>query len=148
MVDETQKVDILGLFFGVYNTAENQEDPKTDLTIKKTDLNQSSGNFVGRFSWINTGGYTEAILAKVKIDGVEVQAMGGSRVTTQGQKGIVDTVVFRWPGTAKANKIGTHVVEVTPGVRHGVMGGNHTFGIGFPSSEWFPTKRFTVTLVE
>jgi hypothetical protein len=148
MVDATQKVDILGLLFGVYNTAEGQEDPKTDLTIKKTDLNQSSGNFVGRFAWSNTGGYTETILAKVKIDGVEVPAFGGSRVTTQGQNGTVDTVVFRWPNTAKANKIGMHVVEVTPGVRHGVMGGDHTYGIGFPSSEWSPSKRFTVTLVE
>lgn len=148
MTDNTQKVDLLGLFFGTYNTAPGAEAPQKDLMIKKETLDRSTGNFVGRFAWINEGGYTATIDARVAIDGVPVPAMGGSRITTQGQKGEVDTVLFRWPNTAKANQPGRHTVEVTAGIRHGVMGGSHTFGIGFPSTDWFPAKAFTVTLTE
>jgi len=146
MSDETQSVDVLGLFFGAYNTAPGAEQAKTNLVIKKEALDRSSGFIVGRFAWINTGGYTATVDAIIKVDGVVVPKYGGSRISTQGTKGEVDTVLFKWPNSALSSKLGHHTVEVIPGIRHGVMGGSHTFGIGFPSTQWFPTKRFTVTL--
>lgn len=149
MSDETQSVDILGLFFGQYNTAQGETDPSTDLVIKKDDFNRSTGNIVGRFAWTNTGGYTEAIVTQVTVDGVPVKTVfGGGNVTTQGQNGTIDTPLFIYPNTAKALATNVkHVVKVTPGVRHGVLGGDHTFGIGFPSTDWFPIKTFSVTFV-
>jgi len=151
--DLTQKVDILGLFYGRYNTAPGEEDPKTSLTINKSALTElgASGTFIGRFAWQNTGANTETIETKVTVDGVPVSkndAGAGERLTTQGQNGIVDAPVLDYPNSAKLRAPGTHVIGVTVGVRRGVFGGQHTFGVGFPSTEWFPEKKFFLTLVD
>ena len=76
-----------------------------------------------------------------------VLASGGSNVTTMGASGQVDTVLFRWPGTAKANALGKHTITVRPGYHTGILGSQHSYFIGMPETVWSPEKTFTVTLV-
>ena len=145
-MEGNMNADILGLFFGTYNTATGQAQPQTELTIKKEDLDRSSEIFVGRYIWQNTTGYTIALECQVTIDGVPAQYYGGSNVVS-GQAGQVDVPLFRWPGTAKANALGKHTIVVTPGLHKGVMGGQETFEVSLPKTFWFPQKTFTVNLV-
>ena len=141
------KADILGLFFGQYNTAPGEATPSTDLTIKKDDLMASDREIVGRYAWQNDTSNTVALVCQVSIDGVPVTDMGGANVKATGRAGTVDEVVFKYPNTAKALALGKHFVSITPGVHNGVLGGQHTYGIGFPTTTWFPAKSFSITLV-
>jgi len=149
MSDENDgmRVDILGLFFGVYNTAEGQAEPEQDLVIKKEDMNRSNGILVARIAWKNETGNRLAPVCKVEIDGKPVQESDGGNVLGPGTAGSVDVPVFRWPGTAYANRYGRHEVKITSGVRKGFTGGPGTFGLTIPKTTMFETKTFTVTLV-
>jgi len=150
--DETQSLELLGLFYGPYNTAKDAEDPQTELTINKSDLTKlgASGTFISRIAWKNTGGYTQAeVVASATIDGVAVKTkFGGMNISTQGQAGTLDCPIFDYPNTNKAMKPGKHLAEIIMGTRHGVLGGQHTFGIGFPETYWMPKKTITINILD
>jgi hypothetical protein len=106
--------------------------------------------FVGRISWKNTGGYTQAeVVASAAIDGVAVKTkFGGMNISTQGQAGTLDCPIFDYPNTNKAMRPGKHQIDIIMGCRHGVLGGQRTFGIGFPETFWMPKKTIVLTILD
>ncbi len=150
MPDNGMSADILGLFFGQYNSAEGETDPSTDLTIAKSDLLGlgSERLIVGRYAWKNSTNHTPSLVCQVAIDGLPIISdYGGANIWASGRAGTIDEVVFQYPNTAKALSLGKHTVTITPGVHYGVLGAQNTFGIGFPATSWFTPRTFSITLV-
>lgn len=105
-------IDLLGMFFNETEIAEDEE-PQKKLTIKKYDLNRSTGNIIGRFQFeINS---RTKLVWTVTLDGVMVGEFG-SNLPYNVSAGKYDTVLFRYPGSAKANKDGLHKVHVEFGI--------------------------------
>lgn len=141
--------EVLGLFFGKYNTSSEGDEPGKQLTIAKDKLDHSSGFIVGRWQWSNESKYTIDLRCQVFVDGRAVEYQGKQpHISKPGEiDRMLDTTLFRWPNTARANKLGQHTVTIRPGAHKGVFGGQHTWETTFPETVWFPEQTFTVTLV-
>jgi hypothetical protein len=142
------KADILGLFFGQYNTAPGETPPSMDLTIKLSELMGlgSERIIVGRFTYQNSSGQIPTLVTKVSIDGEPSQDYGGFN-KFPGAGGVVDLPVFKYPNTAKALAAGKHTIIVTPGLHWAIFGSPQSYETVWPTTTWYPPKTFTITLV-
>lgn len=102
----------LGMFFN-QNQVASDDEPSTDLVIKKDTMNRSSGEILGRFSYKFEN--KAKLVWEVTIDGIKLGTFNNT-LPTLPLEGNIDTTLFRWPGTAKANKLGKHIVNVKTGM--------------------------------
>jgi hypothetical protein len=150
MSDDGISADILGLFFGQYNTADGETAPGTDLTIKKSDLLGlgSERTIVGRYTWKNTTALLQELVTKVTLDGVQLPNQNMNIRLSAATSGSLDAPVLKYPNTANALTTGVkHVLKITPGLHKGTLAGPGTFSVSWPETQWFPEKTFTITLV-
>jgi hypothetical protein len=104
-------VECIGMFFNESEISED-EDPQIALVIPKDTLNRSSGNIIGRFTYeINS---KTKLVYRVYIDKVLVNEYRTNLPSTNSGK--YDTVLFRYPGSARANKDGAHRIHVEYGL--------------------------------
>ncbi|MDD1695075.1 MAG: hypothetical protein LUQ71_10165 [Methanoregula sp.] len=145
---EDVSADILGLFYGPYNTAPGAAKPATDLVIKKSDLTKlgSSTLLVGRFSYVNQSSRNLTLTAEVYIDGEKIEESDGLNIKPAGQSGIVDVPVFEYPNNQAARAPGVHQVTIRPGLHKNVFGGQHSYSVNIPASYFYPSRTFTVTI--
>lgn len=111
------KINTLGIYFNE-NSIESDKEPSIELTIDKYDLDRSSGYIIARFNYeVET---RSKLVFTVTIDGAKVDDYGTNLPAIEGS-GDYDTTLFKYPGTAKANKIGKHVVKVKAGLIDGLV---------------------------
>ena len=143
--------DVLGLFFGQYNTAVPGGDaPSQNLTLKASDLMAlgSTRNIVARFTFRNPTAYPITLVNQVTLDGVDVTSFGGDNPQLSSNvTGTVDTVLLKYPNTTAALKPGVHPLVVTPGLRRSILGSAHSFGTVWPVTTYFAPRMFTITLL-
>lgn len=111
------EVDCLGMYFNETSIDED-ENPSIDLTIKKDELDRSSGNIVGRFQF-EIENRTKLVFT-VTLDGRKVDDFG-TNLPYMEHSGIYDTVLFHYPNSARAMKPGIHRVHVECGLIDGIV---------------------------
>lgn len=105
-------IELLGMFFNEVSI-ESDEEPQKKLVINKYNLDRSSKNIIGRFKYeINS---RTKLIFNVSVDGVMVNEYG-TNLPYETNAGNYDTVLFRYPNSAKANKDGLHKVHVEFGM--------------------------------
>lgn len=139
---DTSQVSLSGIFFN-QNEIREEDEPAQALSISKDTLDRSSGYIVGRFKYkVDT---RAKIIWQVAIDGRQIDGYGTG--TPYGSiEGIYDTTLFRYPGTARANKDGPHKVHVEYGLITGIA--ENALGL----LDWGKVKSigssdFTITLL-
>jgi len=139
---DTSQVSLSGIFFN-QNEIREEDEPAQALTISKDTLDRSSGYIVGRFKYKVDA--RAKIIWQVAIDGRQIDGYGTG--TPYGSiEGIYDTTLFRYPGTARANKDGQHKVHVEYGLITGIA--ENALGL----LDWGKVKSigsadFTITLL-
>lgn len=106
------KVDFEGILFNEVGLG-SESIPVTEMTIDKYDLDRSSGFIIGRFDFA-TDAKTKLVF-EVEMDGVKI-FKGGSNLSFDKQTGKFDIPLFKYPNSAKANKVGKHKIKITYGV--------------------------------
>jgi len=106
------KVICEGIYFNE-RSIESDKEPSKELTIEKYDLDRSSGFIIGRFDFA-TDAKTKLVF-EVEMDGVKI-FKGGSNLPFDKQTGKFDIPLFKYPNSAKANKVGKHKIKITYGV--------------------------------
>ena len=101
-------VKCVGLFFNE-SSIESDKEPSLELVISKDALDRSSGNIIARFEY-NVESRSK-LLFSVYLDGKQIDDYG-TNFPFDSNGGFYDTVLFRYPNSAKANKLGTHKVRV------------------------------------
>jgi hypothetical protein len=106
------KVECIGVYFNEM-AIESDKEPYTELSIDKYDLNRSSGQIIGRFAYEVES--PSKLIFTVLVDGVKMDDFG-TNLPSGENSGNYDTTLFRYPNSAKANKVGRHVVKVKCGL--------------------------------
>ena len=108
---------VLGMYFNRIEIREEDE-PSEFLTIEKDILDRSSGYILARFAFEIPA--RSKIVYEVFVDGVKVDDYGTNLPYLE-KSGIFDTILFKYPNTAKANRDGTHVIFVRAGLIVGIV---------------------------
>jgi len=116
VTDDKSQVSLSGMFFN-QNEIREEDEPVQALTIAKDTLDRSSGFIVGRFKYKIDA--RSKIIWQVAIDGRQLDGYG-TGVPYGASEGIYDTPLFRYPGSARANKDGLHKVHVEYGLITGI----------------------------
>lgn len=111
-VEGEPKVEIEGLFFNEGQITKEDE-PAVYLEVEKDVLDRSTGNFIGRFKFEIPA--RSKLVYQVFVDGEKVDGYG-TNLPYMESSGVYDTILFRYPNSAKANKDGKHEVYVKAGV--------------------------------
>jgi hypothetical protein len=138
---EIMKVNTLGIYFNE-SSIESDKEPSTELTIEKYDLDRSSGFIIARFNYeVET---RSKLVFSVTVDGIKVDDYGTNLPPLEGS-GDYDTTLFKYPNSAKANKLGKHIIKVKAGLIDGLVEVSS-------ETKWKPAKAiseasFVITLV-
>jgi hypothetical protein len=127
------KVECLGMYFNETSIDEDEE-PSIDLTIKKDELDRSSGNIIGRFQF-DIESRTKLVFT-VTLDGRKVDDFGTNLPYFE-KSGMYDTVLFHYPNSARANKPGMHRVHVECGLIDHIVESSDKM-------KWFPAEAKSV----
>lgn len=114
--NDQSTVKLTGLFFNRWEIREEDE-PESGLTIPKDILDRSSGYIFGRFEYKVDA--RAKLVFRVTLDG-KVIAEQGTGLPYGVFSGRYDTVLFRYPGTVRANKDGNHLLNVKYGLITGI----------------------------
>jgi hypothetical protein len=109
VTDDQSTVILEGMFFDQWEGFTEEDEPQEKLTIEKDVLDRSTGNIIGRFSYAIDA--RAKLVYQVSVDGKKVDGYGTGLPYGIGE-GEYDTILFKYPNTAKANKDGIHKVHV------------------------------------
>ena len=114
--NDMSTVELTGLYF---NRPEIrlEDEPAQELVIEKDILDRSSGMILGRFEF--KADARAKIAAKVFLDGKLVQEFG-TNLPYETTTGTYDTVLMKYPNSARANTPGRHKVHVEYGMITGI----------------------------
>ena len=114
--NDMSAVELTGMYF---NKPEIrlEDEPAQELVIEKDTLDRSSGHIIGRFEF--KADARAKIVAKVFLDGKMIQEFG-TNLPYESTTGIYDTVLFKYPNSARANIPGRHKVHVEYGMIVGI----------------------------
>ncbi|MFA5306110.1 MAG: hypothetical protein WC365_01535 [Candidatus Babeliales bacterium] len=127
------EVKCLGMYFNETSIDEDEE-PSIDLTIKKYDLDRSSGFIIGRFKFDIES--RSKLVFSVTLDGKKVDDYGTNLPYFE-KSGIYDTTLFHYPNSARANKPGIHRVHVECGLIDKIVESSDRM-------KWYPAKAKSV----
>ena len=117
VTDDDSTVDLEGMFFNQQGGFREEDEPKGVLEIRKDVLDRSSGYIIGRFQYEIAA--RAKIVYRVSVDGKMVDDYGTGLPYGSGI-GYYDTVLFKYPNSARANKLGSHAVQVEYGLITGI----------------------------
>ena len=109
VTNDDSTVLLEGMFFDDWAGWTEEDEPQEKLTIPKDVLDRSSGYIIGRFSYDIAA--RAKIVFRVTLDGKVLNAYGTGLPYGIGE-GEHDTTLFKYPGSAKANKDGVHKLHV------------------------------------
>lgn len=109
VTNDSSSVLLEGMFFDQWAGWTEEDEPAEELTIEKDRLDRSSGYIIGRFSYAIDA--RAKIVWQASLDGKVIDGYGTGLPYGIGE-GEHDTVLFKYPGSAKANKDGVHKVHV------------------------------------
>ena len=114
--NDMSTVELTGLYF---NRPEIrlEDEPAQELVIEKDILDRSSGMILGRFEF--KADARAKIAAKVFLDGKLVQEFG-TNLPYETTTGTYDTVLMKYPNSARANTPGRHKIHVEYGMITGI----------------------------
>jgi hypothetical protein len=114
--NDMSAVELTGMYF---NKPEIrlEDEPAQELVIEKDTLDRSSGHIIGRFEF--KADARAKIVAKVFLDGKMIQEFG-TNLPYETTTGTYDTVLFKYPNSARANTPGRHKVHVEYGMITGI----------------------------
>jgi hypothetical protein len=120
ILNDDPYLEIQGMFFNESEITK-EEEPMEKLVIEKDVLDRSSGFIVGRFGFAIQN--RAKIVFEVTVDGKKVDDFG-TNLPYMENGGVYDTTLFKYPGSAKANKDGIHKVHIRAGLITGIVEGN------------------------
>jgi hypothetical protein len=109
VTDDDSTVLLEGMFFDDWAGWTEEDEPQEKLTIEKDVLDRSSGYIIGRFAYDIAA--RAKIVFRVTLDGKVMNDYGTGLPYGIGE-GDYDTTLFKYPGSAKANKDGVHKLHV------------------------------------
>jgi hypothetical protein len=117
VTDDQSTVELTGLYFNRKEIREEDE-PAQELVIESDVLDRSSGMILGRFEY--KADNRAKIVYKVFLDGKFIQE-SGTNLPYESTTGKYDTVLFKYPNSARANTPGRHKVHVEYGMIVGIV---------------------------
>jgi len=111
------KITCEGIYFNKSSIASDDE-PFTNLVIEKDVLDRSSGNIIARFDFEIES--KSKLVFEVFFDGIKLDEYG-TNLPYMETSGKYDTVLFRYPNSAKANRAGVHKIHVKCGLISGIV---------------------------
>lgn len=106
------EIKCLGMYFN-QSQITKEDEPSTELTIKKDILDHSSQELIGRFEFDIPS--RSKIVFSVTVDGKKVDDYG-TNLPYMESSGVYDTTLFKYPNSARANKLGKHKIHVKCGL--------------------------------
>lgn len=117
VTNDQSTVELTGLYFNKPEIRAEDE-PAQELVIEKDVLDRSSGMILCRYEF--RADARAKIVSKVFLDGKFVQE-SGTNLPYDATTGIYDTVLFKYPNSARANVPGRHKVHVEYGMITGIV---------------------------
>jgi hypothetical protein len=114
--NDQSTVELTGLYFNK-NEIRLEDEPAQELVIEKDILDRSSGMIIGRFEF--KADARAKIVYKVYLDGKLIQE-AGTNLPYESTTGTYDTVLMKYPNSARANTPGRHKVHVEYGMITGI----------------------------
>jgi len=115
--NDQSTVELTGLFFNKQDGFRVEDIPAQELVIESDVLDRSSGMIIGRFEY--KADARAKIVYRVFLDGKLIQE-AGTNLPYESTTGIYDTVLFKYPNSARANIPGRHKVHVEYGMIVGI----------------------------
>jgi len=115
--NDQSAVELTGLFYNKQDGFRVEDIPAQELVIESDVLDRSSGMIIGRFEY--KADARAKIVYKVYLDGKLIQE-AGTNLPYESTTGIYDTVLFKYPNSARANIPGRHKVHVEYGMIVGI----------------------------
>jgi|GEM_PF-1944313 hypothetical protein len=115
--NDQSTVELTGLFFNKQDGFRAEDIPAQELVIESDVLDRSSGMIIGRFEY--KADARAKIVYKTYLDGKLIQE-AGTNLPYESTTGIYDTVLFKYPNSARANIPGRHKVHVEYGMIVGI----------------------------
>jgi len=115
--NDQSTVELTGLYFNK-NEIREEDEPSQELVIEKDVLDRSSGMILGRFEF--RADNRAKIVYKAYLDGKLIQE-AGTNLPDETTTGYYDTVLFKYPNSARANRPGRHKVHVEYGMIVGIV---------------------------
>jgi hypothetical protein len=114
--NDMSAVELTGMYF---NKPEIrlEDEPAQELVIEKDILDRSSGMIIGRFEF--KADARAKIVYKVYLDGKLIQE-AGTNLPYESTTGTYDTVLMKYPNSARANTPGRHKIHVEYGMITGI----------------------------
>jgi len=111
------KIECLGMFFN-QSQITSEDEPAKEMTIEKDVLDRTPQFFIGRFKAEIKD--RSKIVYEVFMDGRKIDGYG-TNLPYIFTSGSYDTTLFRWPGSARANKPGQHIISGKVGLITGIV---------------------------
>lgn len=136
----TPTINLNGLFFNQRNI-DSELEVYQSLKISKDTLDHSSGYIMGQFAFDNVDSRT-ALVWTVFVDGIKTDTYG-SNLPDSLTTGVHNITLFKYPNSARANKLTTHKIHVSYGYITGIV---ENASVDWSSAQNIKEVDYTITL--